>query len=74
MQGNSITTSSAPQATDVQPQLRVSRTSRLAPYVLSNAWVSAGLIFLVTRLVGLAGAQENAPREWDDDILLRSRR
>jgi hypothetical protein len=60
MQGNSITTSSAPQATDVQPQQRVSRmasrTSRLASYVLSNAWVSAGLIFLVTRLVALAGA------------------
>ena len=54
MQGKTITTSPAPQATEI----------RSAPawyegglaLVASNAWVSAALIFVVTRLVALAGA------------------
>ncbi|MEP6774525.1 MAG: hypothetical protein ABJA50_02930, partial [Chloroflexota bacterium] len=60
MHGNTITTSPAAQAKETQPEVEaapvVSRYEGARAWVVSNAWVTAALIFLVTRAVALAGA------------------
>ena len=58
MQGNMLTTSPAVQAKEAQPDLAqgVSRYEGALAWALTNAWVTAALIFLVTRAVALAGA------------------
>ncbi|HST03197.1 MAG TPA: hypothetical protein VLQ48_00500, partial [Chloroflexia bacterium] len=60
MQGNSITSTSAPQLNDVQSSFEsahtTSRVENLLARIVSNAWVSAALIFVVTRGIALAGA------------------
>lgn len=58
MQGDTLTTSPVAQANEAQLEVGPdeSRYEGALALVLANAWVTAALIFLVTRAVALAGA------------------